>query len=136
MKESIEQGFLSRQSVQEDSDLHYYEVMHTLDYTNNTQMENITYLAKTDKDTMYLHQALKEPDRDNFIQAVIKEMNDHISCKHWRLIPVRIPKEHKILDAVWLMKSKRHLLTGEIYKWKAHLNIHGGQQEYAVNHRI
>ena len=27
------------------------------------------------------------------------------------------------------MKRKRNIQTQEIYKWKAHLNIHGGQQE-------
>lgn len=27
------------------------------------------------------------------------------------------------------MKCKRNIQTQEIYKWKAHLNIHGGQQE-------
>ena len=38
------------------------------------------------------------------------------------------------MDAVWSIKRKRHLLTGEIYKWKARLNIHRGQQEYSVNY--
>ena len=31
------------------------------------------------------------------------------------------------------MKRKRNIVTNEIYKWKARLNLHGGQQEYAVN---
>ena len=32
------------------------------------------------------------------------------------------------------MKRKRRLLTNEIYKWKARLNIHGGQQQHGINY--
>ena len=110
--------------------------MHEQDYTNEIEMDApITYLARTDKDTMYLYQALKQPDRDEFVKAVIKEMNDHIVRKHWELIPIeQVPEGHKVLDSVWSMKRKRHLLTSIVYKWKARLNIHGGQQEYTVNY--
>ena len=31
------------------------------------------------------------------------------------------------------MKRKRNILTNQVYKWKSRLNLHGGQQEYAVN---
>jgi Reverse transcriptase (RNA-dependent DNA polymerase) len=32
------------------------------------------------------------------------------------------------------MKRKRRLLTNDVYKWKARLNLHGGQQEHGVNY--
>ena len=136
MRESIEQGLLARNSTVTHCDEEYFEVMHNLDYSIQQDLDSpITYLAKTDRDTMYLHQALREPDREKFVQAVIKEMNDHIVRDHWKLIPIsQVPANQKVLDAVWSMKRKRHLLTGEVYKWKARLNVHGGQQEYAVNY--
>ena len=31
------------------------------------------------------------------------------------------------------MRRKRYILTNAIYKWKSRLNLHDGQQEYAVN---
>jgi len=37
------------------------------------------------------------------------------------------------LDAVWSMKRKRDILTRKVYKWKARLNVHRGQQEYTFN---
>ena len=46
----------------------------------------------------------------------------------------KIPKGTKILDAVWAMKRKRDILTNAITKWKARLNVHGGQQEKGVNY--
>jgi hypothetical protein len=32
------------------------------------------------------------------------------------------------------MKRKRRLTTNEVYKYKARLNVHGGQQELGVNY--
>ena len=32
------------------------------------------------------------------------------------------------------MKRKRDIKTREVYKWKARLNIHGGQQELGENY--
>jgi len=96
MKESLEQNKTSK------SFSAYYEPMHELDYQDQDNRDDpISYLAKTDSDTMYLHQALQEPNRDQFIRAVIKEVKDHISKGHWDLVPVsKVPKGEKILDAV------------------------------------
>ena len=32
------------------------------------------------------------------------------------------------------MKRKRDIGTRQVYKWKARLNVHGGQKEYRVNY--
>jgi len=114
----------------------YYEDMHESEYLDQEKRDDpISYLAKTDADTMYLQQALQQEDRDQFIHAVIKEVNHHIQRGHWELVPVSsVPKGEKVLDAVWSVKRKRHILTRKVYKWKARLNVHGGQQEYAVNY--
>ena len=49
---------------------------------------------------------------------------------HWKLIAEEdVPKDTKILDAVWFMKRKRNIVNRKVYKWKARLNVHGGQQE-------
>jgi len=124
MKESLEQNKTSK------SFSAYYEPMHELDYQDQDNRDDpISYLAKTDSDTMYLHQALQEPNRDQFIRAVIKEVKDHISRGHWDLVPVsKVPKGEKILDVVWAMKRRRNILTREVYKWKARLISTGGNK--------
>ena len=131
MRESLEQN-RGRRAFSST----YYDIMHEFDYSIQQESDDpIAFLVKTDADTMYLHQALKEPDRDQFVRAVIREVNDHIVRKHWELIPIsQVPEGQTVLDAVWSMKRKRHLLTREVYKWKARLNVHGGQQEYAINY--
>ena len=98
-------------------------------------MHPIAYLAKNSADTMYYDQAINQPDRDQFIQAIVKEFNDHIDHKHWQLIPrSEVPKEQKVLPSVWSMKRKRDIKTQEVYKWKARLNVHGGKQTHGVNY--
>ena len=63
-----------------------------------------------------------------------KEFTNHNDLHHWDIIPIEdVPKGEKVLDSVWAMMRKRNILTGEIYKCKARLNLHGGQQEFGVN---
>ncbi len=85
-----------------------YDVFHEEDLRIQDEMEApFAYLAKTDEDTMYFDQAMAAPDRDEFIQAVVKEVNAHIERKHWELVPrSEVPEGTKVLDAVWSMKRK------------------------------
>jgi hypothetical protein len=115
----------------------YYEVLQEDNYKLQDEMTDpIAFLARTsDPDTMYFHAAIRQPDREEFIKAIIKEVNDHIKRKHWVLVRREdVPKGTKILDSVWAMKRKRDLVTREVYKHKARLNVHGGQQQFGVNY--
>jgi hypothetical protein len=119
----------------EDAEERYYDAMHEDVYRIQDEMtDTITFLAKTDEDTIYFHQAMKAPERDEFVKAIVKEMNDHIVSKNLELVPRRdVPAGVKVLDYVWAMKRKKDILTRKVLRYKARLNMHGGQQEYAVN---
>ena len=96
---------------------------------------SMAYLAKNSADTMYFDQTISQPDRNQFIQAIVKEVNDHIDHKHWRLIHIsEVPEDQKVLPSVWSMKRKRDIKTQEVRKWKARLNVHGGKQIHGVNY--
>jgi hypothetical protein len=98
-------------------------------------MDPIAFLAKMDPDTLYYHQAMKAPDAKQFQSAMQGEINDHDSNQHWNImLRSRVPEEVKVLASVWAMNCKQRIKTKEVYKWKARLNIHGGQQEYGVNY--
>jgi hypothetical protein len=95
----------------------------------------IAFLAKTDADTLYYHQAMKAPDAKEFRQAMQGEVDDHCDNEHWVMRKrSQVPEGVKVLDSVWAMRRKRRIKTKEIYKWKARLNIHGGHQEYGINY--
>ena len=66
----------------------------------------IAYMAKSgDPDTMYLKQALKAPDCDEFIKAMEDEVSQHEERGHWEMIPrSEVPDGTMVLPAVWSMK--------------------------------
>eukprot|EP00957_Ditylum_brightwellii_P010854 822814-Ditylum_brightwellii.AAC.1 len=95
----------------------------------------LAFLSQSDPDTMQYHQAMKQPDWAQFIKAIVREVNTHTEKRHWRLIPKnQVPEGVKVLSAVWAMKRKCDIKTGKILKWKACLNVHGGQQVHGINY--
>ena len=46
----------------------------------------VAFHAEMMGNIMHLHQALKQPDAPQFVQAMICEINSHIKNDHWRLI--------------------------------------------------
>ena len=95
----------------------------------------IAMKASSDPDTMYMHQAIKEPDRDKFIMAMEKEMEDQIKNGNFSLVKKsEVPEDKIILPAVWQMKRKRDIKSREIKKYKARLNIDGSKMKKGIHY--
>ena len=93
------------------------------------------YAASADPDTMYLHQAMKEPDKSEFIKAMKEEVEQHTKNKVWTLVKRKdIPTKVPIIPGVWAMRRKRRIATREVYKWKARLAFDGSRQIKGVNY--
>jgi len=102
------------------------EIHHPSD-TNQQTLK--AFAASNDPDILYVDQALRAPDREEFIKAMTKEVQGHEEKGHWRLIKrSEVPPGVRVLPSVWAMRRKRRLDTGEVYKHKARLNVHGGKQ--------
>ena len=130
LQESVEQGLLCKASALEDVD-------GDEEYHLQVMMEDpIAFAARSsDPDTLRADQALREPDRKQFIAAMEAEVMAHHNNQHWKVIPKSaVPLGTKILPCVWAMKRKRRIASREVYKWKARLNLHGGKQEHGVNY--
>ena len=70
--------------------------------------------------------ALKEPDRAQFIKAMLKEVSDQKRNGNFSIIyKSEVPKDVKVLPAVWQMKRKRDINSRKVNKLKARLNIDG-----------
>ena len=111
--------------------------VHARELAEEAISSNPFALAATlaDEDTMYLHQARKQPDWEEFKRAMQKEIKDHTDNEHWIVIPrSEVPRGQKIMRGVWSMKRKRRVSTGEIYKWKGRLCIDGSSQEQGINY--
>jgi hypothetical protein len=107
----------------------------TLEELYIDQVHPIAFAASSDPDTLYLHEAMKQPDADQFIKAMAEEIQAHEDNHHWEVV-IRdvIPHGTPILPAIWSMRRKRRIDTRAIYKWKARLTIHGGKQEHGINY--
>ena len=105
-------------------------------YAIQKAMENPMAFAATDNpDILYWDQAMKAHDRDKFIEAVRVELDGHEKMGNYEPIPLNeVPKGTKLLNMVWSMRWKRKIKTQEVYKWKAWLNVHGGQQVHGVHY--
>jgi hypothetical protein len=98
-------------------DIEAYSEPHPLAFIT----EQVTAMIGSDPDTMHMNEALMQPDREEFIKAMHKELNDHVKRKHWKIVPLSsVPKDKVTLPMVWSMKRKRNPI-GEITKWKARL---------------
>jgi len=113
-----------------------FDVRHDYELAIQERMRHpIAFHAEMMGDIMYLHQALKQDDSAEFIKAVVKEVNDHTTQKHWKVIErSKVPEGVTPLPSVWAMRRKHNLTTNEITKYKARLNVHGGKQEFGVNY--
>ena len=59
------------------------------------------FAASSDPDIMYLHQAMKEPDKAQFIKAMEQEVQAHITNDHWEMVPrCNVPEGVPVLPAV------------------------------------
>ena len=53
---------------------------------------------------MYMNEALKEPDRAQFIKAMLKEVSDQKGDGNFSIISKsEVPKDAKVLPLVWQM---------------------------------
>ena len=110
-------------------------LLHEIETKERTDISLASSAHKGDPDVMYYHEAMAAPDRKEFVQAAKAELESHFTRKHWKLQKKKtLPKGTKLLPTVWAMRRKRRILTGEIYKYKARLNVHGGKQVHGENY--
>ena len=76
--------------------------MHQENYKIQDDMQDLlAYPVGSVSDTMYLHQAMKQPDCKEFLNAAIRAVNSHCQLKHWKILPHKnIPKRKPTLDSV------------------------------------
>jgi hypothetical protein len=81
---------------------------------------------------MYLHQALRQPDAREFVEAVIKEVNGHNNNEHWKLIPcTEVPEGSEAVPSVLAMQCRQDLMRGRVTKHKARPNFMVGSGNLA-----
>jgi hypothetical protein len=86
------------------------------------------YKATADPDTMYMHEAMRQSDKGEFVRAMAKEVDDQSNNENFTLMKrSKVPKGKTILPTVWQMRRKRDIKTQKIKKYKARLNVDGSR---------
>ena len=75
----------------------------------------LAYKATADPDTMYMHQAMQQPDKANFIEAMEKEVRDQMENRNFTIIRrTKVPEGASILPMVWQMRCKHDIKTRQV----------------------
>ena len=127
--------FVSYQVKEQQVEETYYQKHHQQEYKEQISMQDhIAFKASSNPNIMHYHEAMKAPGREQFLQALIQEVNAHIDGDHWELIRSEdVPGDAVILNSVWAMHRKRDIKTRQVYKHKARLNMNGGQQIQVIH---
>ena len=67
----------------------------------------LSNIAQNDSnDVYYLHQAMKLPDAEKFIEAMEKEILDHERRKHWIKVHWSMAGSQRPIKAIWSFTRK------------------------------
>ena len=113
--------------------MHYDEAVQLNIDGSMNYIHPLSFAAKkTGNEVFYFHQAMQEDDREDFIKAMIKELEDHRVNKHWKLVKRSTIGDAPTIKAIWSFKRKRRP-DGSLLKHKARLCAHGGMQVHGEN---
>ena len=77
---------------------------------------------------------LQQDDRNQFVEAMKKDIGDHTKRKHWEIAPrSQMSQGIKPIMAIWSFKRKRYP-DGKLKNHKDRLCAHGGQHQWGINY--
>src|SRR5210317_1869631 len=84
-----------------DADIDYFE-----------QVLEAFPASVADNDTMYLAEAMRQDNKDKFLEVMVKEITDHTKQGHWQVTTRaemrRRNYHHRPIMSVWSFKRKRN----------------------------
>ena len=70
---------------------------------------------------------MRQDTREDFIDAMIKEIDELTNNKHWKVVKRSMIGNAKTIKSIWSFKRKRRP-DGDLLKHKARICAHGGMQ--------
>ena len=132
--------FVSTEDIQTDgfiacSVCYFQKCTYLVDGTFNAIGDFALLSEQVTNETYTYREAMQQSDAADFIRAMQKEVDDHVSRNHWSLIRRdSVPDtSSKPILSIWSFKRKR-APDGTLLKHKARLCAHGGMQKWGVNY--
>ena len=82
-------------------------VMFPTDTTQDVKNLLIAYTASSNPDVMYLNEAMKEHDKKQFIETMLKEVQSQMTGSHYIIMKrSQVPEGAQIFPLVWAMQKR------------------------------
>lgn len=118
-----------------NSEIFSYQAMFPRDDHCDIEPNLYAMKAKADPDTLYLHEAQRQPDWADFSDAMQLEIEQQISAGLYTIVKrSELPEGATVLPSVWQLRRKRDVRTGKIKKHKARCNIDGSRMRYGEHY--
>jgi hypothetical protein len=99
--------------------------------THNTPS---VFISSVDKDTFRFHEAMLEPDWEEFLKAAVFEVTTLEQMSTWiEELRSSVPANHRVLDGTWIFRRKRNP-EGKVIKYKARYCVRGDQQIAGIDY--
>jgi hypothetical protein len=86
----------------------------------------LTYASTSDPDKLHYHEAMKAPDKVEFIKGMQEEVSGQIKQGIYSpILCSKVPEGATVLPSVWVMHCKCKVKMQAIYRWKSCLNLGG-----------
>ena len=76
---------------------------------------------------------MQQDNREDFINAIVKEIDDHTTNRHWKVVNRSMNVNIKITKTIWSFKRKGRP-DGSLLKHNERLCVHRGMQQYSANY--
>ena len=87
-----------------------------------------------DPDTLYHHQVMRQPDREDFKATINKEIKDQINNNNFTVLHRKsLPPSMLIIPTVQQMKCTRDTQSGKLIKYKATLTVDRSKMKKGVH---
>ena len=85
----------------------FQSVNENFDTTCNDMLHHVFSVAKEANESYTFKEMLHRDDRNQFVEAMTKDIGDHTKRKHWEIVPIsQMPRGIKPIMAIWSFKRK------------------------------
>ena len=85
--QQCEQGIVAWEVLYNQDDIEMKPTQNNQFILQSRLSNHVAFATSANPDIMYYHQAMKEPDHEQFRRSVLMEIRDHRTNQHWEVIP-------------------------------------------------
>ena len=131
---SLRKTLCFKPMMHHESNLHRMEMVRLNEDATFNYMHPMSFAAQGGMNEVYTYrEAMQQPDRLDFVQAMVDEVEHFTEKKHWKPVLRSTIGNVKTIKAIWSFKRKRRP-DGSLIKHKARLCAHGGMSVYGEHY--